>query len=131
VAGRADPKRPRTVYGSFDETSHRRKDRADDLAVWHEMLLDRFAGTPEDELLDRLAASPALAGPELVFLRARIAERRGDISQAAALVSKCLKEMPGRQAYLDFAAVVGAELPSRAREIAAERARVARYTRTT
>jgi hypothetical protein len=35
------------------------------------MLLDRFAGTPEDELLDRLVASPALAGPELSFLRAR------------------------------------------------------------
>ena len=121
VAGRADPKRPRTVYGT-DETSYRRKERADDLAVWHEMLLDRFAGTPEDELLDRLVASPALAGPELIFLRARIAERRGDVSQAAALVTKCLKEMPGRQAYLDFAAEVGAELPSRAREIAAERA---------
>ena len=33
--------------------------------------------------------------------------------------------MPGRQACLDFAVKVGAELPSRAREIAAERARVA------
>jgi hypothetical protein len=120
VAGRADSKRPRTVYGSFDKTSYRRKERADDLAAWHGMLLDRFAGTPEDELLDRLVASPAFAGPELVFLRARIAERRGDISYAATLVTKCLKEMPGRQAYLDFAVDVGAELPSRAREIAAE-----------
>ena len=127
VTGRADPKRPRTVYGTFDETSYRRKERADDLAVWHEMLLDRFAGTPEDELLDRLVASPALAGPELIFLRARIAERRGDVSQAATLVAKCLEEMPGRQAYLDFAVEVGAELPSRAREIAAERARAAKY----
>jgi hypothetical protein len=114
VAGRADPKRPRTVYGTFDEASYRRKERTDDLAVWHEMLLDRFAGTPEDELLDRLVASPALAGPELNFLRARIAQRRGDVSQAATLVTKCLKEMPGRQAYLDFAVKVGAELPSRA-----------------
>jgi hypothetical protein len=43
------------------------------------MLLDRFAGTPEDELLDRLVASTALAGPELIFLRARLAERRGDV----------------------------------------------------
>jgi hypothetical protein len=80
-----------------------------------EMLLDRFAGTPEDELLDRLVASPALAGPELDFLRARIAERRGDVSQAATLVTRCLKQMPGRQAYLDFAVKVDAELPSRAR----------------
>ncbi len=105
--------------------------RADDLATWHEMLLDRFAGTPEDELPDRLVASPALAGPELIFLRARLAERRGDVSRAAALVTRCLKEMPGRQAYLDFAVKVGAELPSRAREIAAERARTAKYAGTT
>lgn len=131
AAGRADPRRPRTVYGTFDETSYRRKERTDDLAAWHEMLLDRFAGTPEDELLDRLAVSPALAGPELIFLRARIAERRGDVSQAATLVASCLKELPGHQAYLDFAVEVGAELPDRAREIAAEHARTARYAGTT
>lgn len=106
VAGRADFKRARTIYGSFDETSYRRKGRADDLAMWHEMLLDRFAGTPEDELLDRLVASPALAGPELTFLRARMAERRGDGSEAAALVAKCLKERPGSQAYVAFAGKV-------------------------
>ncbi|HEU5385294.1 MAG TPA: hypothetical protein VFV73_05280 [Streptosporangiaceae bacterium] len=60
----------------------RRGERARDLAAWHEMLLDRFAGTPEDELLDRIAASLALAGPELTLLRAQIAERRGDVAQA-------------------------------------------------
>jgi hypothetical protein len=130
-AGRADPGRPRTGYGSFDETSYRRKARTGDLASWHEMLIERFAGTPEDDLLDRLAASPALSGPELTFLRARIAQRRGDVSQAAALVTKCLKELPGHQAYLDFALEVGAELPSRAREIAAERARAAKYFQAT
>jgi hypothetical protein len=122
AAGRADPGRPRTVYGSFDETRYRRRERGRDLAAWHEMLLDRFAGTPEDELLDRLAASPALAGPELSFLRAGIAERRGDTAQAAALVTECLKELPGDQEYLDFAAEVGAALPPRASQIRAERA---------
>jgi len=130
-AGRADPGRPRTVYGSVDETRYRRKARTGDLAAWHEMLIDRFAGTPEDNLLDRLAASSALAGPELTFLRARIAQRRGDVSQAATLVTKCLKELPGHQAYLDFALEVGAELPSRAREIAAERSQAAKYFQAT
>ena len=121
-AGRADPRRTRAVYGSFDETSYRRREPATDTAAWHEMLLDRFAGTPEDELLDRLAASPALAGPELTFLRARIAERRGDVTQAATLVTECLKELPGDQDYLAFAVEVGAALPSRAIQIRAERA---------
>src|SRR5215467_4405595 len=55
AAGQADPGRPRTVFGSFDQTRYRRHERTKDLATWHEMLLDQFAGTPEDELLDRLA----------------------------------------------------------------------------
>ena len=122
AAGRADPRRPRTVYGSFDETRYRRHERTKDLAAWHGMLLDQFAGTPEDELLDRLAASPALAGPELTFLRARIAERRGAVAQAATLVTECLKELPGHQGYLNFAVEVGAELPPRSRELLSERA---------
>lgn len=130
-AGRAGPGRPHAGYGSSGETSYRRTERTGDLACWHEMLVDRFAGTPEDELLDRLVASPALAGPDLAFLRARIAQRRGDVSQAAALVTKCLKELPGRQEYLDFAIEVGAELPSRARQIAAERSRAAEYLSAT
>jgi hypothetical protein len=121
TAGRADLGRRRTVYGSFDETSYRRGERARDLAAWHEMLLDRFAGTPEDELLDRLAASPALAGPELTFLHARIAVCRGDVAQAAVLVTECLNERPGDQEYIGFAVEVGAVLPPRAREIHAER----------
>jgi hypothetical protein len=121
AAGRADPSRPRTVYGSFDETRYRRGERTKDLAAWHEMLLDRFAGTPEDELLDRLVESPALAGPELAFLRARIAERRGAVGQAATLVTECLKELPGHRGYLAFAVKVGAELPPRARELLSER----------
>jgi hypothetical protein len=124
AAGRADPRRPRTVYGSFDETRYRRHERTTDLAAWHEMLLDRFAGTPEDELLDRLAASPALAGPELTFLRARIAERRGDVARAATLVTECLKELPGNQEYLDFATEVDAELPPHARELQSRHARL-------
>ena len=124
AAGCADPKRPRTVYGTFDETRHRRRKRTDDLAAWHEMLLDRFVGTPEDDLLDRLVVSPALAGPELSFMRAQIAGRRGDVPQAAVLVIECLKELPGRQKYQDFAVEIGAELPPRAREIVAERARI-------
>ena len=124
AAGRADPRRPRTAYGSFDETRYRRHERTQDLAAWHAMLLDRFAGTPEDELLDRLAASPALDGPELTFLRARIAERRGDVAQAATLVTVSLKELPGHQGYLDFAVKVRAELPPHARELLSERARI-------
>jgi hypothetical protein len=113
AAGWADPGRPRTVYTSFDfdGTHYRRQQRAKDLASWHKLLLDHFAAGPEDELIDRLAASPGLAGPELTFLRALIAERRGQRAQAAALVAECLKELPGHPAYLNLAVDVGAKLP--------------------
>jgi hypothetical protein len=47
AAGRADLARRRNVWGTFDETLHLRRQRAGDLAVWHEMLLERFAGTPK------------------------------------------------------------------------------------
>jgi hypothetical protein len=125
AAGQADPKRPRIRYGSFDfdEARYRCQERAKNLAAWHGLLLDQFAAGPEGELLDRLAASPGLAGPELTFLRAQIAERRGDRVQAAALATECLKELPGHPAYLNFAAKVGAKLPPRARELLSDRAR--------
>jgi hypothetical protein len=124
AAGRTAPKRSRIMYGSFDfdESRYRRQERAKDLAVWHELVLDHFGAGPEDGLLDRLAASPGLAGPELTFLRARIAERRGERIQAAALVTQSLKELPGHPAYLNFAVEVGAELPPRARGLLSERA---------
>src|SRR5437763_748588 len=64
----------------------------------------------------------ALAGPDLIFLRARLAERCGDVAPAATLVTECLKELPGFQGYLDFAVDVGAARPSRARQIRAARA---------
>jgi hypothetical protein len=85
AVGRTAPKRSGIRYASFDfdESRYRRQERAKDLAVWHALLLDHFGAGPEDELLDRLAASPGLAGPELSFLRARIAERRGERFQAA------------------------------------------------
>jgi hypothetical protein len=124
AAGRTPAKQSRIMYASFDGSRSRRQERAKDLAAWHELLLDHFGAGPEDGLLDRLAASPGLAGPELTFLRARIADRRGEHTQAAALVTQCLKELPGHPAYLSFAAAVGAELPPRARDLLSERARL-------
>lgn len=91
-------------YATSSTPSYWRDERTDNLEEWHDMLIDRFAGAPEDELLDRIANSPALAGPGRDFLRAKIAERRGDTDGAAALISTCLKALPGHRGYLAFAA---------------------------
>jgi hypothetical protein len=70
--GRAAPPKSRFLYASFDfdEGKYQRQERAKNLSVWHELLLDHFGAGPDDELLDRLTTSPGLAGPELTFLRA-------------------------------------------------------------
>jgi hypothetical protein len=104
AAGRTAPKRSGIMYGSsgFDESRYQRQERAQNLAAWHELLLDHFTAGPEDGFLGRLAACPGLAGPELTFLRARIAERRGQRSQAAALVTQSLKELPGSSGLPQF-----------------------------
>jgi hypothetical protein len=122
AAGRAAPRQSFVIYASFDfdEPRYRRQERAKDLSAWHGLLLDHFGAGPEDELLDRLAASPGLAGPELTFLRARIAEHRGNRTQATTLITQCLKELPGHRAYLGFAAEIGAKLPPGARELLSE-----------
>lgn len=103
-------------YATSSTPRYRRDERTDNLEEWHDMLIDRFAGTLEDELLDRIADSPALAGPGRDFLRAKIAERRGDADEAAALISTCLKALPGHRGYLAFAAGLDAELPPAVRK---------------
>ncbi|MDI1463905.1 hypothetical protein QEZ54_23235 [Catellatospora sp. KI3] len=73
-------KTPRSRRSWDDDRTHRERPGA--LALWHEMLLDRFVGTDEEDRLDRLTAHPALDGPEIVYLRARLALRRGDTGRA-------------------------------------------------
>ncbi len=97
--------------------------RTDALAEWHELLLGSLAGSDVEDRLDRLTRHPALAGPELTFLQARLAYHRGDLERARTLAHDCLEELPGHHYFAGFAAEIGAEFPPRAREIADEVAR--------
>jgi uncharacterized protein YfiM (DUF2279 family) len=84
-----------------------RSDRARAMAGWHGLLLDRFAGTEEEPLLDRIADSPGLGGPELTFFRARLAERRGDLAEARSLARHALQALPGHDGFRQFARDIG------------------------
>lgn len=53
------------------DTRFEREDRADDLAEWHRLLVDRLPDYDADDRLDRLAGHPALGGPELAVVEAR------------------------------------------------------------
>lgn len=92
------------------------KDRARHLAEWHDMLLERLVGSEDEGLLDRLVVHRALAGPELAFLQAGLAERRGDADEAGRLVHECLKALPGHRDFLAAAMRLGAPVPPSARE---------------
>ncbi|GAA4572326.1 hypothetical protein GCM10023176_35030 [Micromonospora coerulea] len=61
--------------------------RAENLAAWHLMLIDRLMGSDAEDRLDRLASHPALDGPEHTFLRARLAHRHGALDTARTLVA--------------------------------------------
>jgi hypothetical protein len=121
---RGTSSRRRILFSSgLSDADYRRKDRARELAAWHDMLIKHLAGTGDARLLDRLVSHPALDGPQVSFLRARIARLDGDLATARKLVADCLEELPGSTEFHEFAAQIGADLPPRAREIAAERSR--------
>ena len=90
-----------------------RQERAEDLSEWNALLVERLAGSDHEELLDRLVAHPALAGPELTFLQARLARERGELETAGSLVQRCLSSLPGHPEFRTFAEQVSAHLPHR------------------
>ncbi len=98
-----------------------REQRTAALAEWHLLLLDRLVDSEAEDRLDRLARHPALGGPELAFLQARLAHQRGDVSSARSLVQEGLQKLPGHQGFLDFATDIGAPLPPRAQQVVKER----------
>jgi len=98
-----------------------REQRTAALAEWHLLLLDRLTDYEAEDRLDRLTKHPALGGPELAYLRARLAHQRGDVRAAHKLVYESLQKLPGHQHFLDFATEIGAPLPSPAQKIAKER----------
>jgi len=117
---RDDSARPSRTWPPVGRDGDR---RTAELAEWHRLLLDRLIGSEAEDRLDRLAHHSALGGPELEFLKAQLAHRRGDISSARSLVQAALQQLPGHQDFLDLATEIGAPLPPRAQQIAGERSR--------
>jgi hypothetical protein len=95
--------------------------RAETMIDWHLMLLDRFAGTEDEALVDRLASHAALGGPEQTYLRARLAQVRGDLPAARQLIHQALEQLPGHPGFLAFARETDAPLPPAASAVAASR----------
>ena len=110
-------------WSSYPDPDYRRSDRTRGLAEWHSLLLERLAGSEAEDRLDRLAGHPALGGPELTFVQARLAQLRGNTEAAHTLTEACLGKLPGHDGFADFAVQIGAELPASTRNKLTERTR--------
>src|SRR5215471_21051726 len=108
---------------SYPDSDYRRSDRTRDLAEWHSLLLERLAGSEAEDRLDRLARHPALGGPELTFIQARLAQLDGKTDTARTLAQECLAKSPGHDGFADFAVQIGADLPAFTKDKLTERAR--------
>lgn len=91
----ANPKRKHSWV--FPDADYARRHRADKLAEWHALLLERLVGSEAEDRLDRLVRHRALAGPEPTFLKARLARERDDLDGARKLAEDCLQQLPGHQ----------------------------------
>lgn len=100
----------RAATGGGDGQRRRRgrQQRAKDLREWHALLIERLIGSDHEDLLDRLVTHEALAGPEVMFLQARLARERGDEQAARSLVQRCLASLPGHRDFQTFASDIGA-----------------------
>lgn len=112
---------PARHLASWRSTEYGLAHRARAMAGWHALLLDRFAGTDDEQLLDRIGTSAGLGGPELTFFQAQLAHRRGDNDTARRLVHDALAKLPGHDGFIRFAQDLGAPVPPRTRRIAEER----------
>jgi hypothetical protein len=97
------------------------EERTRNLAEWHLSLLDRLRDTDAEDRLDRMVTHPALGGPEMTYLQARLAYLRGDVSSARDLVRQSLQTLPCHTDFLDFATAIDAPLPPRAQQVVRDR----------
>ena len=117
--GRVTPTRP------WQTRDYERVARTEALAEWHSRVVERLVDGEAADRLDRLTTHPALAGPELTFLQAQLARRRGQLGRARDLTHESLTRLPRHPGFRGFAAEIAAPLPPRAERIAAERAQIA------
>lgn len=89
--------------GDARHREYRREERARDLSDWHSLLLNHLVGGEGEDRLERLIATPALAGPEVLLLAARLAWRRGELSQARQMAAELIQKVPRHPEFLAFA----------------------------
>lgn len=105
--GRNNRKIRRDWADSFLDRDYTKRRRTGNLARWNSLLPEHL----DTDRAQRLAGHTAFGGPEADFLKAQAARLRGDLDEARALITECLKHLPGSTEFAAFAEEVGAEVP--------------------
>ena len=79
----------------------RRRDRADSMAEWHQLLLDRLLGSEAHGLVEQLVVHESLDGPERTYLEAQLELHEGRQKRALELFGRCLRERPGDRRFIE------------------------------
>lgn len=87
--------------------------RAENLAEWNELVLDRLQGTDAEDRAHHLAHHPAFNGSQGIFLQARLAHLQGKQQQAQQLLKTCLHSRPSYRPFLEFANEIGLVITGR------------------
>ena len=87
--------------------------RAENLAEWNELVLDRLQGTEGEDCLRRLVHHPAFKGVQGTFLQSKLAYLQGNQARAQQLLKKCLRAWPTYRSFLAFADEIGLIVPER------------------
>lgn len=105
--------------GRYDPAESGRSQRGDNLAAWHDLLLERLPDYDAAYRLDRIAEHPALASTRsaIVMFRARVALLAGNDERARELITAGLENLPGHTGFYHFAAEIGAAIPERAKKV--------------
>ena len=87
--------------------------RAENLAEWNGLVLERLQGTDAEDRAQRLVRHPAFKGVHGTFLQARLAHLQGNQEQAQRFLRRCLQAWPTYRTFLAFADEIGLVVPDR------------------
>lgn len=96
-----------------------RSQRGDNLATWHDLLLERLPDYDAADRLDWIAEHPALASTrsDIVMFGTRVALLAGDDERARGLITAGLENLPGHTGFYHLAIEIGAVIPENAKKV--------------
>lgn len=115
----ARPLKPWELERFESERRRQRERRAMNLCSWHTHLAEQLGG--DDPLVQAVLDHPAVDAPYTWLVKAKVAEKRGALTELRALIERGLDRLPGFDELVLIGLRAGIELPPKAEQLATER----------